>query len=121
MIAPLEGLTLPVADVQRSRDFYLRIPGVTVEYQRPGEFALLRIGSGRLGLIARALLPAESPRFHVEVSTTAAGVDELYERVRAAGIEPDGPPEDRAGGERAFHLTDPDGSSIEFDSRAGGA
>lgn len=117
MDASLEGLTLHVADVDRSRDFYLRIPGVEVLFQRPGEFALLRIGNGRLGLISAAVLPPGSPRFHVEISTSSAGVDELYEQVRSAGITPEDSPTDRAWGERTFHVTDPDGNMVEFDSR----
>jgi lactoylglutathione lyase len=117
----LEGLTLHVADVERSRDFYLRIPGAKLIDERPGDFALLEIGGGRLGLLTKRYLPEAGPGFHMEISTSSAGVDGLYEQVRAAGIEPDGPPADRWWGERSFHVTDPDGNQIEFDSRGGAA
>jgi catechol 2,3-dioxygenase-like lactoylglutathione lyase family enzyme len=117
MKASFKGLTLHVDDVERSRDFYLRVPGATLIEERPGDFALLQIGSGQLGLLTRRYLPQGAPGFHMEISTSSVGVDALYEQVRAAGIEPDGRPEDHWWGERTFQVTDPDGNRIEFDSR----
>lgn len=81
----LEGLTLHVADLERSLAFYTRLPGVSVEFHQPCLFAMLRIGKGRLGLLQRA-----AGRFHVELETDDLGG--LYEAVRQAGIEPKGPP-----------------------------
>lgn len=117
MQTALTGVTLHVDDVERSRDFYLRIPGAVLVQHRPGEFALVRIGEQQLGLLAASVLPEGSPGFHMEISATRSDVDALYEQVRAAGIEPDGPPADRWWGERTFHVADPDGNTIEFDSR----
>jgi catechol 2,3-dioxygenase-like lactoylglutathione lyase family enzyme len=116
MQTSLEGLTLHVASVERSRDFYLSIPGAQLVHERGDEFALLQIGRTRLGLLNRRVLRAGGPGFHMEISTSATGVDELYEQVRAAGIEPQGPPRDRPWGERTFNATDPDGNLVEFDS-----
>ncbi|HEY4027443.1 MAG TPA: VOC family protein [Candidatus Dormibacteraeota bacterium] len=112
----LEGLTLHVADIARARDFYLSIPGAELLTERADEFALIRIGRSRLGLLNRRVLRGGGPPFHMEICTTGSAVDELYERVRAAGIETDGPPRDRPWGERTFHATDPDGNTVEFDS-----
>jgi catechol 2,3-dioxygenase-like lactoylglutathione lyase family enzyme len=117
MDVSLTGLTLHVDDVERSRDFYMRIPGAVLVQHRPGDFALLQLGEGRLGLLSARYVPDGGPRFHVEVSSSLAGVDALYEQVRAGGIEPQSPPTDRSWGERTFHLSDPDGNLIEFDSR----
>jgi catechol 2,3-dioxygenase-like lactoylglutathione lyase family enzyme len=103
----LEGLTLHVVDVDRSRDFYMRIPGVALEHQRAGEFALLRIGDRWLGL-----LRGRAPGFHIEVSTS--DLDDLYARLRRGGVEPNGPPKERSWGERTFVVVDPDGNLIEF-------
>jgi catechol 2,3-dioxygenase-like lactoylglutathione lyase family enzyme len=101
-----------VADVERSKEFYLRIPGTALIYQRPGEFALIQMGRGRL-----QLLPAEQPQhgprpFHLEA--TAPDVDALYEALLLAGVPTDGPPADRPWGDRSFHAVDPDGNEIEF-------
>ncbi len=58
----LEGLTLHVTDLERSLAFYNRLPGAVVEFHKPGLFAMVRIGRGRLGLLQRA-----AGRFHIEL------------------------------------------------------
>ncbi|MDQ2729670.1 MAG: VOC family protein [Actinomycetota bacterium] len=103
----LDGVTLQVEDVEQSLDFYRRIPGAVLEHHRPGEFALLRMGEARLGLLGIG-----APGFHLEVS--ADDVDELHVQLSRAGMEPLGPPEDRPWGERTFNVIDPDGNHIEF-------
>ena len=113
----LTGLTLHVADVERSLDFYMRLPGAVLSQHRPGDFALIQLGDGRLGLLSSRFLGKAAPSFHMEISSTREGVDELYERVRANGLEASGPPADRSWGERTFQLSDPDGNLIECDSR----
>lgn len=103
----LDGLTLEVDDVERSREFYQRIPGAILEHHRPGEFALLRIGEARLGLLGFG-----APGFHIEISTS--DVDLLHRHLTQAGLEPLSPPRDRHWGERTFDVIDPDGNRIEF-------
>jgi catechol 2,3-dioxygenase-like lactoylglutathione lyase family enzyme len=105
----LEGLTLNVSDLERSLEFYTRLPGVAVEFQKPGLFAMLRIGNGRLGLLQRA-----AGRFHIELETD--DLDKFYEAVRRAGIEPKGPPVLHPWGERDFQVVDPDGFVLEFEA-----
>ena len=107
MHVSFQGLTLHVQDVERSRDFYLRLPGVVLEHHRPGEFALLRIGEAWLGLIQ---LGARG--FHLELTTP--DLDRLYAHLRRKGLKPSGPPQKRSWGERTFLLIDPDGNRIEF-------
>jgi catechol 2,3-dioxygenase-like lactoylglutathione lyase family enzyme len=107
MRASLEGLTFHVLDLERSRDFYERIPGAVLEAHRPGEFALFRIGKSHLGL-----LQSKSAGLHLEVNTP--DVDRYYDRLLAAGVEPVGAPRDRPWGERTFNVRDPDGNMIEF-------
>jgi len=107
MHVSFQGLTLHVQDVERSRDFYLRLPGVVLEHHRPGEFALLRIGDAWLGLIQ---LGARG--FHLELTTP--DLDRLYAHLRRKGLKPSGPPKERSWGERTFLLIDPDGNRIEF-------
>ncbi|OLD26671.1 MAG: hypothetical protein AUJ02_01855 [Chloroflexi bacterium 13_1_40CM_3_65_12] len=107
MRASLDGLTFHVRDLERSREFYARIPGAVLEAHRRGEFALFRIGKAHLGL-----LQSKTTGLHLEVNT--ADVDAFYDRVIAAGIEPVGAPRDRPWGERTFNVRDPDGNLIEF-------
>ncbi len=110
----LAGLTLHVADLERSLAFYTRIPGATVEVHRPGLIAILRIGEGRLGLLQRA-----AGRFHMEFEVN--DLDALYETLHKAGIEPKGPPVRHPWGDRDFQVVDPDGFVLEFESAAGEA
>ena len=53
--ANLDGLTLHVRDVERSREFYGRIPGFKEAAHRPGQFALFQVGDGLLGVDLRQL------------------------------------------------------------------
>lgn len=103
----LNGVTLHVSDVERSLDFYQRVPGAQLLVHRPGAFALLQIGSGRLGL-----LKWPKPTFHLEFDS--ADLDSMYAALREAGLEPQSPPQTRPWGERDFLLLDPDGNMIEF-------
>lgn len=103
----LAGLTLHVADVERSREFYARMPGAVLVAHRPGEFALFCIGRSRLGLLRH------DGGFHMEFE--CGSLDGTYAQLRDAGFAPDGPPTERAWGRRDFRLTDPDGNTLEFD------
>ena len=111
MNVSVEGLTLRVDDVQRSRDFYLRLPGARLVHERPGQFALVQVGQARVQLLPAADLPPDAPRFHVEA--TSPDVDALYQELHKAGVPTDGPPSDKAWGDRSFHVIDPDGNEIE--------
>jgi catechol 2,3-dioxygenase-like lactoylglutathione lyase family enzyme len=103
----LEGMTLHVADVERSLEFYTKIPGMQVLVHRPGAFALLSIGNGRLGLLKYG--PT-----HLEFDTPDP--DTLYKQLKDAGLPVEEPPVLKAWGEYDFTLHDPDGHCLEFDS-----
>lgn len=103
----LEGMTLHVADVERSLEFYTKIPGAQVQMHRRGSFALLSIGGGRLSLLK------EGPT-HLEFDTPDPDV--LYEQLKAAGLPMEEPPTQKPWGEYDFTLHDPDGHCLEFDS-----
>ena len=105
----LQGLTLHVADLERSLAFYTKLPGAKIEVHQPGVIAILRFGQGRIGLLLR-----KSGQFHVELETD--DLDGLYDSLRQAGIEPKGPPVSRPWGDRDFEVIDPDGFVLEFES-----
>jgi catechol 2,3-dioxygenase-like lactoylglutathione lyase family enzyme len=106
MTVSLAGLTLHVADVDRSLQFYRRLPGATVLFHLPGRFALIRLGQGRLGLLADQKRP-----FHVELEVP--DLDAAAADLRGLGLEIDGPTE-REWGERDVLVRDPDGNLLEF-------
>jgi len=103
----MEGTTLHVENVERSLDFYSKIPGVQVIVHRPGVFALLSIGNGRLGLLKYG--PT-----HIEFDTPDP--DALYQQLKEAGLPVEDPPARKAWGEYDFTIHDPDGHCLEFDS-----
>jgi len=106
MTVSLVGLTLHVADVDRSLEFYRGLPGAAVLFHLPGRFALLRLGQGRLGLLADSVRP-----FHVELEV--ADLDAAAAELQARGIEIDGPTV-RQWGERDVLVRDPDGNLLEL-------
>jgi catechol 2,3-dioxygenase-like lactoylglutathione lyase family enzyme len=112
MTVSLVGLTLHVADVERSLEFYRGLPDAAVLFHLPGRFALLRLGQGRLGLLADQGRP-----FHVELEV--ADLDAAAADLQARGIEIDGPTE-RHWGERDVRVRDPDGNLLEFAAPRGG-
>jgi catechol 2,3-dioxygenase-like lactoylglutathione lyase family enzyme len=101
------GVTLHVTDIECSTAFYLRIPGATLGYERPGQFALITIGSGRI-----SLLKLDRGAFHIEIGTDDLAA--LTEHLQAEGIEPTGP-QPAQWGQRGLIVHDPDGNAVEFD------
>ena len=106
MNVSLEGLTLHVADVERSLEFYGRLPGAQVMFHMPGRFALLRFGQGRLGLLADT-----KRAFHVELEVP--DLDAAAAELQRLGMQVDGPTQ-RPWGLRDAHVIDPDGNLLEF-------
>ncbi|HEY6540153.1 MAG TPA: VOC family protein [Ktedonobacteraceae bacterium] len=102
----LEGVTFQVSDVDRALEFYSRIPGTHVVYHRRGEYAILAIGKGQLGLVSR---PVPT---HVEID--ALDPDALYEQLKRAGLPVNEPPEAKGWGDYTFVMYDPDGNCLEF-------
>jgi catechol 2,3-dioxygenase-like lactoylglutathione lyase family enzyme len=106
MSVELAGLTLHVADVERSLAFYRRLPGAKILFHMPQRFALLQFGANRLGLLAD-----QKRQFHVELEVPDLDVAALA--LRELGIEAEGPTS-RPWGERDILVTDPDGYLLEF-------
>lgn len=113
-----EGLTLPVSDLDTSIAFYESLGFVTeIHVER---FALLRYGSGTLGLLAaRPRLEIEassggtSLRPFVQLEMGTDDLDALYNEFIDRGVPVHIAPRDR-GFERQMQLRDPDGFTIEY-------
>jgi catechol 2,3-dioxygenase-like lactoylglutathione lyase family enzyme len=106
MNATLEGISLHVADVEHSLEFYLKLPGAELVYRRADEFARLRIGTGFLHLVR---LP--KPGFHIEINVD--DVQMAHDQSVAAGLAPSHLTR-HPWGKTDFHLTDPDGNILEL-------
>src|SRR6266568_1872090 len=119
----LEGLTLRVADVQRSIEFYGNKLGFTVEINKAPQFAMIRVGrppSGTIGLLvhdssdplgSNSATPRQRAGIHVELTTDH--LDELYEQLKGRGVEFFELPHEEPW-ERSMRVHDPDGYTIEF-------
>lgn len=107
MSISLVGATLHVADVDRSLEFYRKLPDTALMFHMPGRFALLRIGTGRLGLLSDQKRP-----FHLEVD--CLDLDATYAKLQELGVKTEGPPTTRPWGMRDLWVIDPDGNLVEF-------
>ena len=115
-----EGLTLTVASVERSIEFYSGKLGLKVEWNAAPAFAMLRVGAGTIGLLSVAearkegvedTKAAQTRAIHVEFSTD--DLDGLYEELKSAGVVFHQPPHDEPW-ERSMTAFDPDGYAVEF-------
>ena len=106
----LAGVTPHVADVDRSLAFYENFPGAEVVFHMPGRSALLRFGTGRLGLLSDRKRP-----FHLEVE--CGDLEATYTKFQKLGIPTEGPPTVRGWGERDFLVIDPDGNLVKVGQR----
>ena len=118
-----EGLTLTVASVERSIEFYSGKLGLTVEWDALPAFAMLRIGGaggGTIGLLStgaatndgvEASTPTQKRAVHVEFTTD--DLDGLYDELKERGMVFHEPPHDEPW-ERAMTAFDPDGYAVEF-------
>jgi catechol 2,3-dioxygenase-like lactoylglutathione lyase family enzyme len=119
----LEGLTLRVADVRRSIEFYGNKLGFTVEINKAPQFAMIRVGrptGGTIGLLvhdssdplgSNSATLRERAGIHVELTTDH--LDALYEQLKGRGVEFFEPPHEEPW-ERSMRVHDPDGYTIEF-------
>ena len=115
-VQSISAVTLAVADMARSVDFYRNKVGLEVLYGGSAvSFTSFKIGEGYLNLILDTRGVAQDARgwwgrliFHVD------DVDALYRRLVQAGLTPSTEPADASWGERYFHIDDPDAHELSF-------
>lgn len=119
----LEGLTLAVADVKRSIEFYRDQLGLAVEVDKAPQFGMIRVGGkngGTIGLLsmeladgaaAKSWTPKQRAAIHVELSTD--DLDGLYNELKTRGVRFHTPPHDEPW-ERCMDILDPDGYTVEI-------
>ncbi|MDA1128847.1 MAG: VOC family protein [Chloroflexi bacterium] len=115
-VKSISAITLAVADMARSVDFYCNKVGLDLLYGgESASFSSFKVGDGYLNLVLDAVLDAQAKRtwwgrliFHVD------DVDALYQRLVEAGLNPSTEPADASWGERYFHIDDPDSHELSF-------
>ena len=115
-VAEVDGVRLQpmvhVDDVASSVAFYEAL-GATVRYgSRDGDWVLLDLGGAEIGLLGHPPNPEQGEGL-VELNlVSAAPLEELEERLRAAGVQVAGPTTDEAFG-RQLQLTAPGGMLVK--------
>jgi catechol 2,3-dioxygenase-like lactoylglutathione lyase family enzyme len=111
-VRSISAVTLAVADMACSVDFYRDKVGLAVLYGGgSATFTSFKVGEGYLNLV----LDTQGARtwwgrliFHVD------DVDALHRRLVQAGLTPSTEPADAPWGERYFHIYDPDSHELSF-------
>ena len=93
----LEGLTLRVADVRQSIEFYGNKLGFAVEINKAPQFAMIRVGGPTGGTIGLLVHDSNDPlgsnsattrqRTGIHVELTTDHLDALYEQLKRRGVE----------------------------------
>jgi catechol 2,3-dioxygenase-like lactoylglutathione lyase family enzyme len=119
----LEGLTLTVADVDRSVEFYEKTLGLEVVHNASPAFAMIKVSGevgGTIGLLsiaealregAEQMTALQARGVHVEFTTD--DIDAVYEELLGLGMTFEQPPHDEPW-ERVMTGFDPDGYSVEI-------
>ena len=111
-VRSISALTLAVADMARSVDFYRNMVGLEIVYGSPSaSFTSFRVGDGYLNLV---LGGQTSPNWWGRLIFHVDDVDVLYARLLKAGLSPSTEPADASWGERYFHINDPDSNELSF-------
>jgi hypothetical protein len=100
-----------VAAIGPAIDFFLALGAAIVNGSRDGDFALLRVGTAELGLLAHPPNPEQGEGL-VELGFTAHDLDALEARARDAGVLVERPTSDEAFG-RQLQLRTPDGLLVK--------
>ncbi len=109
-IKQISAVTLAVRDMTRAVEFYKKL-GMEISYGGGDSFfTTFRAGEDALNLI---LAPGRQQEWWGRVILRVGAVDEVHERLKKAGLEPE-EPRDAAWGERFFHIWDPDGNELSF-------
>ncbi|GCE23023.1 VOC family protein [Dictyobacter kobayashii] len=102
-----------VNDMGKALDFYSKLGATILHGSRDGDWALLRLGSTELGLLAHPANP-EQNEGRVELNFEySASLEELEKKLRAAGVTIARPTGDEGFGYQ-LQLEDPDGMLVKI-------
>lgn len=125
---PLQGTglnaSMTVNDMQKSLEWYQNVLGfsVTQKYEREGRLVAASLAAGAARILigqddgAKGWDRVKGVAISLQI-TTAQNIDEVANRVRAAGGVFDAEPADTPWGARMFRIKDPDGFTFVISSR----
>lgn len=118
----IDGVVLMVRDVSRAKAFYCDILGFKIKYEAEGfvdlETETVPLGLMEIGVAANLfgsshISPNQAEQCRLELSANVGNVDEVYQNLKARGVEFIQPPTDRPWGQRTADFKDPDGNLWE--------
>lgn len=117
------GASITANDLQKSLTWYTDVVGFTIDqkYEREGKVVAVSLKAGDVGIVlnqddgAKGKDRAKGLGMSFQF-TTAQTVDDVANRIKAAGGKLDSDPADMPWGARVFTLTDPDGFRIVISS-----
>ena len=129
MLKGLSHVALWVTDIDRSLDFYLRIPGLTEHFRLHKEdgslwLIYLRVGPNQFIELFPRAQGSYQRLTHAGYSHCCLEVDDMqawYRSLIKAGITPKSEPKMGADGSWQVWIDDPDGNPIEFQELAPGS
>src|SRR5216683_3481662 len=110
MIQHIRAVTLAVELMQASVAFYLKLGFRVVYGGSHSSFTTLQSGEALVNLVST---PGHQRYWWGRVIFRIDDADVYYNRLVAAGLEPEAP-QDASWGERFFHIRDPDGHEISL-------
>lgn len=103
---------LPVDDLQRARDFYVRQLGFNVSWEWSEDGATGLLGVERGGIALTLDCPMSGHGRDACVSLQVESADAYYDEWIARGVPIKRPPKDESWNARTFGVTDPFGNTI---------
>lgn len=111
-VKSISAVTLAVADMARSVDFYQDKVGLEMLYGGAlASFTSFKVGDGYINL---TLESDRTPGWWGRLIFYVDDVDALHQRLVDAGLHPSTKPADASWGERYFHIEDPDSHELSF-------
>ena len=111
-VQSISAVTLAVADMAQSVDFYRDKVGLKIIYGGDlASFTSFRVGDGYLNLVLDA---QATPGWWGRLIFQVDDVDALYARLLHVGLSPSTKPANATWGERYFHINDPDSHELSF-------
>ncbi len=104
-----------VADMPAAVAFYEQLGAHVVHGSRDGDWVLLQLGGGQLGLLAHPPNPEQDEgRVELNFQAPAGSLDALEERLRTGGVAIARPTSDEGFG-RQLQISSPDGLLVKID------